>query len=415
MPTPEQLLQAEQHVIGALLLDNLTYFRVPDLEPHHFTDTRHQRLFSTIRDLITRDQPADFFSAQGTEKLDYLVELTRNTPSTANIHVYADVVRNCARRRHIEATLKNALATIDEYEPDDLVSQCVTGLQQHTHVSADCTLGNAMDAALRKAEITQERRRRGTISGIDTTLPRLNKFTGGLQGPKMVTIGGRPSTYKTAFAFQVAVNAAKHGKPVGIVSLEMGADELGERALANLLRIDGYGLSVGEPQPYLDARARLDDQLRSLPLWIDDTAQTWGKIEARIVEWKYRHDIELAVIDYIQIIHTSGNRFEALSEISRRTKLLAKRLNMPVLILSQLSREMERENRRPMLSDLRECGNIEQDSDIVLFMHRIIGKDQEQDQYELILAKQRGGPARRKIPLEIVGPNYFIGEGVACD
>lgn len=156
----------------------------------------------------------------------------------------------------------------------------------------------------------------------------------------------------------------------------------------------------------------MNDDLRSWPIRIDDKSQRLAEIIARIIEWKHRFDIQIACIDHLQLIHhdKSSNRFLELSEASRQIKLLAMRLGIPILVLSQLSREVEREKRRPVLSDLRECGNVEQDADIVMFLHCEKTNDQANDIHELILAKQRAGAARQVIDLSVNGEHFFIGE-----
>ena len=152
--------------------------------------------------------------------------------------------------------------------------------------------------------------------------------------------------------------------------------------------------------------------MRGWPIRLDDKSTRLGEIVARIVEWKYRYDIQIACVDYMQLVQheKSVNRFLELSEASRQFKLLAMRLNMPILVLSQLSRSVEKEKREPRLSDLRECGNIEQDADVVIFMHCDVGNGPDGDQYRLILAKQRGGPARQVIDMVVNGEQFFVGE-----
>jgi replicative DNA helicase len=276
----------------------------------------------------------------------------------------------------------------------------------------DKSFAIALDEAVKSANEACKRRSAGTIAGLSTTFPTLDKLTGGLHGPKMVVLGGRPGTYKSAIAWQILLRAAKRGLPVGMISLEMGAAELGVRALASELKFSGHAFASGDRQTLADYHTKMRPELRDWPIRIDDHSTYLSEIVSRIIEWKFRFDIQIACIDHLQLIHhqKAANRFQELSEVSRQMKLLAMRLGIPIVLLSQLSREVERDNREPRLSDLRECGNIEQDADIVIFTRCIPGQGQGEDEYELILAKQRQGAARRVISLAINGEHYFVGE-----
>ena len=359
--------------------------------------------------MLAEDKPVDVFTLCDHTGLDreYISGVHKTTACSANVHAYAEVVKREARRENIRLTLKNGLSNIEDKDPGSVAADCMAGLQEAGAKAKDLTLAEAIHNAFEKSRETQRRVENGQLAGISTTLSTLDELTGGLRGPRMIVLGGRPGTYKTAYAWQIVLGAALNGAPCGFVSLEMGADELGERAIATLLKVDGHQFSSGDVGAYQNAKRKCSGGIKDLPVWIDDGTQDWNLIEGRIVEWKFRHNIQLAVIDYMQIIrHEGRNRFESLSDISRRTKLLAKRLDMPILILSQISREVEKEERKPIMSDLRECGNIEQDADIIMFTHRKTGEDQSKDTFQLILAKHRGGPARRAIDLEING-RYF--------
>lgn len=404
---------AEQRVVGSVLRDNSCYWQIADLETIDFGDGFARQAWRGIRELVAGNEPVDVFLLADHTGLDFtlLGDMVTQAPSTANIRAYADVVKRESRRRRVVLSLQNALESITEQDPDQVATDLLAGLQDTRQVGKDVDADASLTGALASAKVTHARLQNGELAGISTTLSYLNQLTGGLYGPKMITIGGRPGTYKTALAWQIACRCAVDGTAAGFISLEMGHDELGTRMIANLLQIDGHRLSSGAMGEIKAAERGISEAMRSMPLWIDDSTQNWDGIEARIVEWKHKHDIQIAFVDYLQIVSHPGKRFDALSDISRRTKLLAKRLDMPVVLLSQLTREVERENRRPMMSDLRECGNIEQDSDIILLTHCQKAKDDhEQDKYELILAKQRAGPARKNIPLAITPPHYHIAE-----
>jgi replicative DNA helicase len=289
----------------------------------------------------------------------------------------------------------------------------MSSLQNLAHSGQqDTPFGAALEAAQADAEAAMKRRSSGAILGVSTTLPTLDRLTGGLHGPKLVVLGGRPATYKSALAWQILLKAASQGIAVGMVSLEMGASELGSRALARELKINGHAFASGDRQVIDVVREQFNPEMRDWPIRIDDRSTRLGEIVARIVEWKYRYDIQIACVDHLQLVQheKATSRFLELSEASRQFKLLAMRLNIPIIVLSQLSRSVEREGREPRLSDLRECGNIEQDADVVLFTHRIGEGGPEDDEYQVILVKQRGGPARQAINVFVNGKLFMIGE-----
>jgi replicative DNA helicase len=406
---------AEFNVIGACLLDNRSYWQVADLEPADFGHAMHRQAWRGIRELIIGTEVVDPFLLSDHTGINFqeLANITQNTAGNHNVRAYAAIVKREARRRHVILAIENARNAVTEDDPDQVATNLMAGLQQTRQISTDYTADESFTSGIQNAEVAAERRKTGAIAGISTTLTHLDQLTGGLRGPKLVVIGGRPGTYKTALAWQIAIHCAADEQPCGFISLEMGIDELGIRALANLLNLDGHRLTNGGLAEIQAAHAGLSDTMRAMPLWIDDSTQRWDSIEARIVEWKFKHDIQVAFVDYLQIVsHNTGTRkrLDEIADITRRAKLLAKRMDIPVVLLSQLNREMERENRRPRKSDLRESGTIEQDADLILFTHHITHKDDRPDEYEIILDKQRGGPAGKIIPLAIEAPQYRIRE-----
>lgn len=417
----DDTVAAEQSVLGALMLDSRAYWKIAGrINAEDFHRREHRAIFTAAERVIRAGSDADVVTIEQelegkVQNVDfaYLASLANNTPSAANVQAYAQIVRDLANLRRARITLQNGLSQLQDSPLDDVVTAVMTSLQNLSHAGCeDVTFAAALDAAQADAEAAAQRRQDGSILGISTTLPRLNGWTGGLHGPRMVVLGGRPGTYKSALAWQILMRAASKGKPVGIISLEMGASELASRAIAHELKVNGHDFASGYPPTVREARAKMTDAMREWPIRIDDRSHRMGEIIARIVEWKYRYDIQLACVDYLQLIHhdKATNRFLELSEISRQFKLLAMRLGIPMLVLAQLSREVEKEKRRPQLSDIRECGNIEQDADMVMFMHLEKGTDRFQDAHELILAKQRGGPAREVMDLVVNGEHYFIGE-----
>ncbi len=399
---------AEDSVIGGLLMDPDAYWRIDvPLRAEHFTDSRNRRAFGCIQRMINQDEPVDAVTVAqaGGGELAYLFELARTTPTTANLPHYARLVFNAARRRGFAKALRVALSEVEGRGGITKAQAIMTEAAQKLAHAPESTFAELVQATLEQAKKIHEQRRGGSVLGVSWCLPAMNHLTGGLYGPKLVILGGRPGCFKTSLAMQIAVTAAAHGQPVGIISLEMGATELTARAIANRLRIDGMALSRGDP----DALAAAEQAgAWDWPLFIEDRLSSWPDIAARIAAWRHRHRIELIIVDYLQIVSLPGNgsRYEKLSAITREAKLTAQRLGIPVVMLVQIARAVERENRRPTLADIRDSGSVEQDADIVAFLH----KTQEQDEFELLLAKNRHGPAGAAIRLHIEPASYRIGE-----
>ena len=402
-------LAAEHNVIGGLLRDPEALYRVPDLQPEHFQHPPNRKAFATIKRLLSEGKGVDAFlvADAGGGELAYLGGLAADTPGTSNIVYHADAIKRDARRLSVELTLKNALSRLEREHTEEVVQATMTALEG-SHSAHGKLFHEIVSETLREAEAARQQRQKDAVSGISTTIPLLNQITGGLHGPKLVVLGGRPGTYKTALALQIAARNASSGIPIGFISLEMGGTELASRAIANTLKLNGSHLAQGDKQVLAAAEAARE---WDWPLHIEDRLFNWPDIVAHIIGLHHRHRIQLAVIDYLQIIQVSGkgSRFEKLGEISREAKLLAKRLGIPIMLLAQISRDVEKDNRRPRLSDIRECGNVEQDADIVLFTNCRQQNDR-QPEYELIVAKQRNGRAREIINLHITGEQYFIGE-----
>jgi replicative DNA helicase len=402
---------AEQNLIGGILIEPEAFYRVTDLQARHFRDIENRKAFATIQRLLAEGKGVDreLVAEAGGGDPSYLGSLMNNTPGTANIVYYAESIKRDARRLHVELSLKNALSRLaeDSTGVEEVVQATMTALEDYQEHHSK-PFSQIVGETLAQAEEAREQRRNGSVIGLTTTLPLLNQLTGGLHGPKLIVLGGRPGTYKTALALQIAARNGACGVPVGFISLEMGDHELAARTIPNTLRLNGADLSQGDRQVLEVAEpARTWDW----PLHIEDRLFAWPDIVGRIIGWHHQHQIQCAVIDYLQIVQMPGkaSRFEKLSEISREAKLLAKRLGIPILLLAQISRDVEKQNRRPVLSDIRECGNVEQDADIVLFMH-CHQQDSRPDEFDLILAKQRNGPAREVIKLQIIGEQYVIGE-----
>ncbi len=409
---------AEQGLLTCILRDNSSYFKVIGLiRAADFNFHFHRQMFAAIAKLLSKNTPADMLTVA--EELEGDLTFTEVAASfsshgaPANAIAYARIIAEHSQKRQMRLTLQNALATLDDQPVDQSVTAAMTSLQNLAQSGTeDTSFTKAVDMALEDAETAMARRSSGEVLGCSTTFPTLDRLTGGLHGPKMIVLGGRPGTYKSAIAWQILMRAAAEGVPVGMISLEMGASELASRAVAHELKINGHDFVSGWHVAVTQARERMYPGMKGWPIRIDDKSTRLGQIVARIIEWKYRYDIQIACVDHIQLVHheKAQNRFQELGEVSRQMKLLAMRLNIPILVLSQLSRDVEKDHRRPVMSDMRECGNIEQDADIILFTHCDKGKGIEADRYELILSKQRGGAARQVIDIVVNGEHFFVGE-----
>jgi replicative DNA helicase len=422
-PTPKlppHSIEAEQAVLGGLMLDNRAWYDLADrITGEDFYRGDHQLIFRAITELCGTSKPCDFITLcehlrhQG--KLEeaggvpYLGTLANDTPSAANVMAYAEIVRE----RSVLRTLIAAGGDIAElgFRPDgrghaeliDVAEQKVFAIRNksaHAQGSYEM-MPHLMDMV--EERIEKMRTNPGALAGLPTGFDDLDKLTTGFHPGDLVIIAGRPSMGKTSFAMNIAEHVALYEKKgVAVFSMEMPADQLALRVLSSFARIDMGKLRSGE----LEDRDwdRLTSQgglVREAPLYIDATgALSPLELRARARRMKQRHDIQLIVVDYIQLMQVPGtkeNRTNEISEISRGLKALAKELQLPVIALSQLNRGVEqRDNKRPRMSDLRESGGIEQDADIVALLYRdeVYNKDSSADKgiAEIIIVKQRNGP-----------------------
>lgn len=421
-PTPKlppHSIEAEQSVLGGLMLDNRSWDDLGDrITSEDFYRQDHQLIFQAIAELCTANKPCDFITLcehlrhhgklEEAGGVPYLGTLANDTPSAANVMAYAEIVRE----RSVLRTLIAAGGDIAElgFRPDgrghseliDVAEQKVFAIRNKTqHAQGSyAMMPQLMDMVERRIE--DMRTNPGGLAGLPTGFTDLDKLTTGLHAGDLVILAGRPSMGKTSFALNIAEHVALYEKKAAAVfSMEMPADQLALRVLSSFARIDMGKLRSGE----LEDRDwdRLTSQgglVREAPLYIDETgALSPLELRARARRMKQRHDIQLIIVDYIQLMQVPGtkeNRTNEISEISRSLKALAKELNLPVIALSQLNRGVEqRDNKRPRMSDLRESGGIEQDADIVAFIYRdeVYNKDSpDKGTAEIIIVKQRNGP-----------------------
>ena len=419
---PPHSVEAEQSLIGGLLLDNSAWDRIGDLvnEADFYRDD-HRRIFRHICKLVEFGKPADvvtvYESVEKSSEIEqtggfaYLAEIANNTPSAANIRRYAEIVRERAILRKLVAAGdeiagralnplgRDAKTLLDEAEAKIFEIAEAGSRSTQGFVPIRPLLGQVVD----RIQELYDRDNPSDITGVPTGFADLDQKTSGLQPGDMIVVAGRPSMGKTAFALNMAEHVAvDFGLPVAIFSLEMPGTQLAMRLLASVGRLDQHRVRTG----------RLNDEewqrltyalgkLHEAPIHIDETgALNAVDLRAR-ARRLYRQcgKLGLIVVDYLQLMTAAKegeNRATEISEISRSIKALAKELSVPIVALSQLNRELEkRPNKRPVMSDLRESGAIEQDADVIFFLYRdeVYNADSpEKGTAELIIGKQRNGP-----------------------
>jgi replicative DNA helicase len=423
--TPPNSVEAEQSVLGGLLLDNTAWDRIADrLVAEDFYRHDHRLIFQHISRLVVESRPADaitvFEALQTSGKaadaggLVYLNSLAQNTPSAANIRRYAEIVRERAvLRRLISVGEEVASAALNPQgrEAKQILDEAETKVFQIAEQGARDRGGfQKLEPLLTKVvERIQELFERGgggDVTGVPSGFHDLDAKTAGFQEGDLIIIAGRPSMGKTALALNIGQHVAiDMGMPVAVFSMEMGAEQLAMRLLGSVGRIDAQRLRTGRLTD--DDWPRLTEamvRMHSAPLHIDETPALSSldlRARARRLAREYGK-LGLIVVDYLQLMSANAageNRATEISEISRSLKALAKELKVPVIALSQLNRTVEqRQDKRPVMSDLRESGAIEQDADVILFIYRdevYNPESPEKGIAEIIIGKQRNGPIGR--------------------
>ena len=418
---PPHNIHAEQSLLGGLMLDNSTWDRIADMVVESDLYRREHRLiFRAVTKLAGADQPFDVVTLaetlERTEQLEaagglsYIGTLVNETPSAANIKAYAKIVRETSVLRQM-ITAGTEIAD-SGYNPGGRdASELLDAAERRVfEIAEQETRGGSpgfqpIKTLLTKAveRIDDLYRRDEPITGLATGFKDFDDMTSGLQPSDLIIVAGRPSMGKTSFAMNLAEHAAiQGGKPVAVFSMEMPGDALAMRMMASLGRIDSHRVRTGKLED--DEWPRLTSAVNILAgaaLFIDDTpALSPTELRARARRLKREHgDLGLVVIDYLQLMQVPGsneNRTTEISEISRSLKALAKELSVPVIALSQLNRSLEqRPNKRPVMSDLRESGAIEQDADLIVFIYRdevYNTESKDKGVAEIIIAKQRNGP-----------------------
>jgi len=415
---PPQSIEAEQSIISAILLDNETLFEVLDiLRPEDFYKSAHQKIFAAISELFTKNEPCDLVTLAEILKnrgeleqvggATYLASLVDTVPVAVNAAHYARIIYNkaCLRRliEKANAIVKKCYEGQEDVdEVIDFAESSIFEISEHKINPAFFAISDIIDKNI--ATIEERQVNKALVTGVPTGYSRLDTMTSGFQPSDLIILAARPSMGKTSLALNIARNTAVDANiAVALFSLEMSKEQLSMRMLCSEARIDSSRLRSGFFN--LDDWGRLTDAgsiLSDAPIFIDDSASISAiEIRAKARRLKMDKNIGLVIIDYLQLMkgRSSAERRDLeISEISRALKGLAKELDIPVLALSQLNRKLEeRSDKRPMLSDLRESGALEQDADVVAFIYRdeVYNKDKNnpnRGKAELILAKQRNGP-----------------------
>ena len=424
---PPHSIEAEQSLLGGLMLENNAYDRIADiLAEDDFYRHEHKLIYRAISTLINESRPADIVTVQEALErndqlthaggFDYLLTLAQSTPSAANIRRYAEIVRERSIIRQL-AEIGTEIAR-NAYNPqgksaEQLLDEAENQVFQIAESTAKSKQGflempDLLQQNIERIDMLYQRDNPDEVTGIATGFTDLDRMTSGLQAGDLVIVAGRPSMGKTAFAINIAEHVAISGKrPVAVFSMEMGGTQLVMRMLSSVGRLDQSVLKNGSLKD--EHWERLNEAVAKLtdaPIFIDETAGLSAlelRARARRLARRFNNQLGLIVIDYLQLMSGSGrndNRASELGEISRSLKALAKELQVPVIALSQLSRTVEqRTDKRPMMSDLRESGAIEQDADLIMFMFRDEYYTKEQSQFkglaECIIGKHRNGPTGR--------------------
>ncbi|ACZ39030.1 replicative DNA helicase [Sphaerobacter thermophilus] len=412
---PPHNLEAEQSVLGSLLIDRDAVIRVASfLKPEDFFRSAHATIFQAIVDLYNRREPPDFVTVvdelERRERLEevggvaYITELMNAVPTAVHVEYYGRIVeRTATLRRLIEAGSEIVRIGYDESldidEALERAEQAIFDVSQRRSTRDFTPIAEILEHYFDKLDAIQHQR--GTVVGVPTGFADLDKLTGGLQRSDLIILAARPAVGKTSFQLGIAHNAAvQYGKTVAIFSLEMSAEQLVQRLLAMETGVDSHRLRLGLiNDDEWDQISRAFGRLAEAKIFIDDTPSiNIMELRSKARRLMAEHGVDLIIVDYLQLAQgrRAENRVQEISDISRSLKGLARELNVPVLALSQLSRAVEaRTDHRPMLSDLRESGSIEQDADIVMFIYRedVYDPDTEKKGIaEIIVAKHRNGP-----------------------
>lgn len=417
--TPPQDIEAEKSLLGAIMLDeNVLPEIITVISPNDFYDQNHQVIFEAMRNLYDSHRPIDLLTLtdelKSLKKLKsiggaaYLTELSNFVLAASHAKAYADIVRKAATQRKL---IKAGTEIVNKaYEDGAQIDELIGKAEQELFAVSDKVvrsdyrpMGDLLSDAFERIETLQKDK--GALRGLKTGFRDIDKKTAGFQKGDLIIVGARPAMGKTTFAQNLAYNIANiNNKGVLFFSMEMAANEIIERMISDVSGVNNWKIRTGNVSD--EEFAKIGDamaEMEQLPIYIDDTS-SMNIMELRNKARRAMHDHEIGIIivDYLQLIAGSdryaGNRVQEVTEISRGLKILARELDIPVIALAQLSRNVTgRDNPRPVLSDLRESGSIEQDADLVMFIHRPDYYKQNDDNFEptniteLLIAKHRHG------------------------
>lgn len=416
-------IEVESAVLGALMLEKDAYTQVCDLlRPESFYEPKHKRIYEAIQSLGSAQMPIDLLTVinklKASDALEdaggapYIVQLTSNVTSAAHVEFHARILaqKYLARELITFATEVENHAFDESNDVEDLLQEAegkIFELSQRNVKKEVTQIDPVIDTALKQIEFAANRA--SGLSGLETGFGDLDKITAGWQNSDLIIVAARPAMGKTAFVLSMAKNmAVNFNTPVAMFSLEMSNVQLVNRLIQNVCEIEGSKVKTGDlaPMEWTQLSTRISE-LRGAPLYIDDTPSlSVMELRTKARRLVREHDVKIIIIDYLQLMNASGMKFgsreQEVSMISRSLKQLAKELNIPIIALSQLNRSVESRtnDKRPQLSDLRESGAIEQDADMVCFIHRPeyylrSGEDAEgndiRGKAEFIIAKHRSG------------------------
>ena len=415
---PPQDLDAEKALLGSIMLSPDSLHDITDIiSGDTFYSEKNKIVFENMVELAQKREPIDLVSV--TNKLKekkvfetiggsgYVSELLNSVPSSANISYYAQILRKKQVLRNLIGAA-NDISELGYTEHEDL-EDTLENAEKRIYSITSVTSGNQKFTRLRDtideawSRLERLHDNKNELRGVPTGIPPLDDKLSGLQKTDLIILAARPSVGKTSFALELARNAAfKHNVPVGVFSLEMGVEQLVDRMMAAEAKVDLWKLRTGKlslDEDFERIRNSLD-KFNKAPIFIDDqAANSINRMKSVIRRYNVEHDVPmgLVIVDYLQLMSTARNydsMVNQVTEISRSLKALAKEFNLPVLALSQLSRAVEARGGRPRLSDLRDSGSIEQDADVVMFLHR---ENKEEDTFgsydlDVLIEKHRNGP-----------------------
>lgn len=429
LKVPPNSVEAEQSLLGGLMLDPQAWDKVADLiVDSDFYRKDHQLIFSAVAALAGEGHPCDVVTVsehldnrselEGSGGLEYLMTLANEAPGAANARAYAKILRERSVLRALISAGNEIAGSAYETEGRGATELVDDAERRVFEIAEKGSRGKAgfkplkqiLPATVDRIDLLHQSE--GTITGIPTGYTEFDKMTAGLQGGDLIIVAGRPSMGKTTLAINIAENAAIGARvPTAIFSMEMPSEQLAFRMISSLGRVDQTHLRTGNfPDEDWDRINTAVQLMTDAPIFIDDSpALSPTEVRARARRLKREHGLGLIVLDYLQLMQVHGNtenRATEISEISRSLKALAKELSVPIIALSQLNRSVEqRTDKRPVMSDLRESGAIEQDADLIIFIYREEVYNQDTPRKgiaDISIAKQRNGPIG-DFPLTFVG------------